>query len=109
MDNQELKIKFEENKNAIEKAKSLNQDISQLLKTKYDLLKIGFEKIKQGTSGDNFNQNPRKYSTLLSYINSMKKITEETNMSDNEVKLLENEVIEEMKKNNLNWLLNKTP
>lgn len=107
MDNQELKIKFEENKNEIEKAKSLNQDISQLLKTKYDLLKIGFEKIQEGTSGEEFNKNPKKYSTLLSYVNSMKKIVEEINIPDNEVILLENEIKEEMKKNQLDWLLHK--
>ena len=105
--NQELKIKFEENKVAIEKAKNLNQDTTALLKTKYDLLKLGYLAIKNKTQGSEFDKNPKKYSTLLSYLNTMKETANEAGMPLIEVLALEKDVEDEMKKNNLDWLLNK--
>ena len=105
--NQELKIKFEENKIAIEKARSLNQDTTALLKTKYDLLKLGYLAIKNKTEDEKFAQNPRKYSTLLSYINTMKQTAQEAKMPLDEVLKLETEIKAEMDKNKLGWLLKK--
>ena len=107
MDNNELKTKYEEIKNQIEQARKDNKDVSELLKTQYELLKIGFARIKRDTMGTKFDANPQKYSTLLSYLNTMKEIAIEIPISQNEVTALENDVIEEMKKNNLDWLLNK--
>ena len=107
INNQELKIKFEENKVAIEKAKSLNQDTTALLKTKYDLLKLGFLAIKNKTQGEEFDKNPKKYSTLMSYINNMKQVAKEAKMPLDDVETLENDVKSEMKKNNLDWLIAK--
>lgn len=107
MDNQQLKAKFEELNNNIAKAKQNGQDIKDLLKEKYELLKIGFARIRRETSDEKYNKNPNKYSTLLSYINTMKEIANEAGMPLIEVIALENDVKEEMKKNNLDWLLNK--
>lgn len=54
-----------------------------------------------------FSKNPRKYSTLMSYVNTMKKTAQEAKMPLDEVIFLEKEIKEEMGKNNLGWLLNK--
>lgn len=105
MNNIELKNKFEEIQNKISDAESKNQETSTLLKTKYDLLKIGYEKIKEATEDEKFDKSQRKYSMLLSYVNSMKKIAEEIQLPQDEVTALENEVKAEMEKNNLSWLL----
>ena len=107
MDNQELKLKFEEVNNQIEQGKKENKDVTELLKVKYELLKIGFARIKRDTMDASFDKNPKKYSTLLSYLNSMKKVADEINLSHSEVESLEKDILEEMKKNNLDWLLNK--
>ena len=107
MDNQELKIKFDEVQKKIETAKANKQDVKSLLKEKYDLLKIGFARIKRETSSEEFDKNPKKYSTLLSYVNTMKETAKEAEISLSESETLEKDVIEEMKKNNLDWLLNK--
>ena len=107
MDNQELKVKFDELQQKIEVSKSNNQDIKPLLKEKYDLLKIGFARIKRETSSAEFDKNPKKYSTLLSYVNTMKDIATEAGITLEEAEAMEKDIIAEMKKNNLDWLLNK--
>jgi len=107
MDNTELKNKFDEIQSQIEEAKAKHQEMKHLLKTKYDLLKIGFEKIKAATSDEKFDKNPNKYSMLLSYANSMKQIAQEIQLPLDEATNFENEVKAEMEKNNLDWLLNK--
>ena len=107
MDNQELKIKFEEVQKSIETAKAENKDVSELLKTKYELLKTGFERIRKETSDSKFDKNPQKYSTLLSYLKTMKKTAAEAGLSTDETNALEESVKAEMKKNNLDWLLQK--
>ena len=107
MDNQELKIKFEEIENKLKQARSQNEDVTELLKVKYELLKIGFARIKRDTMDSSFDKNPKKYSTLLSYLNTMKAVATEINMPQNEISSLENDIYEEMKKNNLDWLLNR--
>ncbi len=106
MDNQELKLKFEEVKNKIEQGRKENKDVSELLRVQYELLKIGFARIKRDTSEPQFDKNPRKYSTLLSYLNTMKDIAKEIPIPQMEITALENELKAEMKKNNLDWLLN---
>lgn len=105
MNNQELKTRFEENKKATENARRLNQDVTPFLKTKYDLLKLSFLSIKDKTSANEFDKNPKKYSTLLAYINNMKKTATEAKMPLDDVLELEKQVKEEMEKNNLGWLL----
>ena len=107
MDNNELKLKFEKVQKELDASKAENKDVSALLKEKYELLKIGYEKIKNETASSEFDKNPKKYSTLLSYINTMKETAKEGGMPSDEVIVFENEVKEEMKKNNLDWLLNK--
>ena len=62
MNNQELKIKFEENKQKLEAARANGQDVKALLKEKYELLKIGFARIKRETVEEKFDKNPKKYS-----------------------------------------------
>lgn len=107
MDNQELKIKFEENKQKLETARTNGQDVKALLKEKYELLKIGFARIKRETVEEKFDKNPKKYSTLLSYVNTMKETANEAGMPLIEVLALEKDVKDEMEKNDLGWLLNK--
>ena len=106
MDNQQLKEKFEENKTRIEAAKQEGQDLTSLLKEKYELLKIGFARIKRETIDEKFDKNPKKYSTLLSYLNTMKETANEACMPLIEILALEKDVKDEMKKNGLDWLLN---
>ena len=107
MDNNELKTKYEEIKTKIEQARKENKNVSELLKVQYELLKIGFARIKRDTMGAQFDNNPKKYSTLLSYLNTMKEIAKEIPLNQNEINALEKDIFEEMKKNNLDWLLNK--
>ena len=107
MNNQELKIKFDEVQNKIADARKNNQDVKVLLKEKYELLKIGFARIKRETSSEKFDKNPKKYSTLLSYVNTMKETAKEGGISLSEAETLEKDIKAEMKKNNLDWLLNK--
>ena len=106
MDNQELKLKFEEVKSKIEQGRKENKDVSELLKMQYELLKIGFARIKRDTTDAQFDKNPKKYATLLSYLNTMKDIAKEIPIPQMEINALENDVKAEMKKNNIDWLLN---
>ena len=105
MDNQELKVKFDEVQGKIENAKAANQDVKALLQEKYDLLKVAYKKIKAETSAPEFDKNPKKYSTLLSYIKTMKETAKEAGMTTLEADKLEDDVKAKMKKNNLDWLL----
>lgn len=107
MDNKQLKEKFEEVNNNIAIAKLNGQDVKPLLKEKYELLKIGFARIRRETFDTKFDKNPKKYSTLLSYINTMKETANEAGMSLIEVLAFQKDIEDEMKKNNLDWLLNK--
>lgn len=107
MDNKQLKEKFEQIKNNIETAKQNGQDVKPLLKAKYELLKIGFARIKRETLDEKYDKNPKKYSTLLSYLNTMKETANEAGMPLIEVLALQKDIEEEMKKNDLDWLLNK--
>lgn len=106
MNKTELKNKFDEIQAKLKEAEDKKQDLTKLLTEKYNLLKEGFEKIKEATSDENFDKNPRKYSMLLSYVNSMKKIAEKINLPDEDVKFMEKELLSEMENNNLSWLLN---
>lgn len=106
MNNQQLKEKFEQINTNIDKLKQMGQDVKPLLKEKYELLKIGFARIKRETFDEKFDKNPKKYSTLLSYLNSMKETANEAGMPLIEVLALEKDVHDEMKKNDLDWLLN---
>ena len=105
MNNQELKFKFEEVKNKIEQGRKENKDVSELLRTQYELLKIGFARIKRDTMSPQYDKNPEKYSTLLSYLNTMKEIAKEIPIPQIEINALENDVKTEMKRNDLDWLL----
>ena len=107
MDNQELKIKFDEIQRKIDAVQKNSDDLLPLLKEKYELLKIGFNKIKNETSGSEFNTNPKKYSTLLSYINTMKDVALQAGISFDEINSMEAEILTLMKSNNMDWLLNK--
>lgn len=107
MNNEELKIKYNKVNQEISLGKLNNKDITDLLKIKYELLKIGFFKIKDNTISSEFDNNPKKYSTLLSYINMMKEISNEISSFNTEISHLEEGVIAEMKKNKLEWLLDK--
>ena len=105
MDNQQLKVRFDELNNRIEEAKQNGLDTKPLLREKYEMLKIGYARIKRETFDEKYNENPKKYSTLLSYLNTMKDVANEAGMSLIEVLALEKDVKEEMKKNNIDWLL----
>ena len=107
MDNQQLKEKFDNVNKNIEKAKQAGLDVKPILKEKYELLKIGFARIKRETLDEKFNKNPKKYSTLLSYLNTMKETANEAGLPLIEILALEKDVHDEMKKNDLDWLLNK--
>lgn len=107
MDNQQLKEKFEDVQKRIENAKQCGNDVKTLLREKYELLKIGFAKIKRETMDEKFDKNPKKYSTLLSYVKTMKETANEAGMPLIEVLAIEKNIEDEMKKNNLDWLLNK--
>lgn len=106
MDNQELKIKFEEIDAQIADAKAKNFDAKDLLKMKYNLLKVGYARIRREVSTPQFDKNPKKYSTLLSYLKTMRETAQEAGIPCGEVDILEEGVKEEMTKNNLAWLLN---
>ena len=106
MDNQQLKERFEQINANIEAIKQTGQDVKPLLKEKYELLKIGFARIKRETLDEKFDKNPKKYSTLLSYLNTMKETANEAGMPLIEVLALEKDVHDEMKKNDLDLLLN---
>lgn len=106
MDNQELKLKFDEIQAKITDAKSKNIDATQYLKEKYNLLKLGYARILRETSAPDFDKNPKKYSTLLSYVNTMKATAKEAGMDLSEAEALETEIKTQMKNNNLDWLLN---
>ena len=105
MDDMELQTQFESVKTEIAQKRARNEDVSTLLRTQAALLREGYDKILAATSGEEFDQNPRKYSTLLSYINSMRSILIELNDPADEVDALENNVKEQMNKNGLGWLL----
>ena len=107
MDNQQLKVRFDELNSRIDIARKNGQDVKILLREKYEMLKIGFARIKRETSEEKYDDNPKKYSTLLAYLNSMKEIAKEAGLPLIEVLALESDIKEEMKKNNLDWLLNK--
>jgi len=105
MDNIELQSQFENIKIEIEQKRANGEDVTALLRTQVKLLREGYDKISEATSGAEFATNPRKYSTLLSYINNMRSILIELNDPTDEVDVLDSNVREQMDKNGLGWLL----
>ena len=77
MDNNELKIKFSEVTKQIDEAKARGEVPSQLLREKMELLQIGYKKLSESLQEDKFERNPKKYSTLLSYLNNIKEVQKE--------------------------------
>ena len=107
MDNNELKIKFSEITKQIDVAKAKGEDSSQLLREKMELLQIGYQKLSDSLKEDKYERNPRKYSTLLSYLNSIKEVQKEINVPQDETDREISNIHQEMDKAGLSWLLTK--
>ncbi len=107
MDNNELKIKSTEVSRRIELGRQKGEDVSDLLREKMELLKIGYKKLSDALQDDKFEKNPRKYSTLLAYQNNIKNIQEELNISTEETNKEISNIHQMMKKVELAWLLQK--
>jgi len=105
MYNIDLQKQYENVRVEIEQKRTRNEDVTALLRAQVKLLREGYDKISEATSGAEFAQNPRKYSTLLSYINNMRSVLNELNDPTKEVDELEKNLKEQMNKNGLGWLL----
>ena len=107
MDNNELKIKSIAVQQKIDAGRAKGENVEPYLKEKMELLKIGYEKLSEQLKDEKYEKNPRKYSTLLSYVNTMKNIADEIKLPKDEINAMEEDVKAQMAKNNLAWLLNK--
>ena len=107
MDNKELKIKFSEVTKQINEAKAKGEVPSQLLREKMELLQIGYKKLSESLQEDKFERNPRKYSTLLSYLNNIKEVQKEISLPCDETDREISKIHQEMDKAGLGWLLSK--
>ena len=105
MENIELKNRYAVLTEQIAEKKKRKEDVTPLLREQVACLKEGYDKIKLSTSDEKYDKNPKKYSTLLSYIRTMRKILNELNAPTINVDKMEKEVKDEMKKNDLGWLL----
>ena len=107
MDNNELKVKFSEVTKQIDVAKAKGEVPSQLLREKMELLQIGYKKLSESLTEDKYEKNPKKYSTLLSYLNSIKEVQKEINVSQEETDREISKIHQEMDNAGLGWLLKK--
>ena len=105
MENIELKNKYAALTTQIAEKRKRKEDVTPLLREQVACLQEGYDKIKLSTSDKKYDKNPKKYSTLLSYIGTMRKILTELKSPMTEVDKMEKEVKDEMKKNDLGWLL----
>ena len=105
MDNNELKIKFANLSGKIDIAKSQGEDTTPLLKEKIELLQIGYKKLQEALKEDRYEKNPKKYSTLLSYLNNIKAIQNEINIPTSETDKEILNIYSQMEKAGLGWLL----
>jgi hypothetical protein len=105
MDNNELKIRSTDVSRRIELGRQKGEDVSPLLREKIELLKIGYEKLSNQLRDDQFEKNPKKYSTLLAFQNNIKKIQEELNVPTSETDKEINNIHKMMEKAGLAWLL----
>ena len=109
MDNQELKIAFDEVNKKIEEEKARGNDTKPLMQEKVRLLKIGYDKISELTQGEEYAKNPRKYSKELSFLNTIKNILNEIQEPTEEIENLINSTYEKMRENGLGWILDNLP
>ncbi len=109
MDNQELKVAFDEINKKIEAAKASGSDTKSLMQEKARLLKIGYDKISELTQGEEYAKNPRKYSKELSFLNNIKRVLSEINEPTQEIEKLIEETYSKMRENGLGWLLDNLP
>ena len=107
MDNNELKIKSLNLNSQIDKARANGENITPLLKEKIELLKIGYQKLSENLKEDKYDKNPKKYSTLLSYLNNIKKIQGEIGIAQTETDQEISKIHSQMDKAGLGWLLKK--
>lgn len=107
MDNKELKIKSTDVAVRIEQARKKGEDVTPLLREKMELLQIGYKKLSESLKEDKFEKNPKKYSTLLSYLNNIKKIQQEINLPQDETDKEISNIHAEMNRVGLGWLLGK--
>ncbi len=109
MDNQELKVAFSEINKKIDEEKASGKDVKALLQEKARLLKVGYDKISELTSGEEYAKNPRKYSEELSFLNNIKNILNEINEPADEIDKLINDTHAKMRENGLGWILDNLP
>ena len=107
MDNNELKVKFDNVQKRIVACKSKGEDVAPLMKEKMELLQIGYKKLSEQLTEDKFEKNPKKYSTLLQYLNNIKVIQAELNIPQNETDSEIQKIHNQMDKAGLGWLLKK--
>ena len=107
MDNKELKIKSTDVAVRIEQARKNGEDVTPLLREKMELLQIGYKKLSESLKEDKFESNPKKYSTLLSYLNNIKKIQQEINLPQDETDKEISSIHAQMDKIGLGWLIKK--
>ena len=107
MDNNELKIRSTDVTIRINEARKKGEDVTPLLREKMELLQIGYKKLSEALKEDKFEKNPKKYSTLLSYLKNIKDIQQEINLPQDETDKEISNIHAEMDKAGLGWLLGK--
>ena len=107
MDNKELKIKSTDVAVRIKEARKNGEDVTPLLREKMELLQIGYKKLFESLKEDKFERNPKKYSTLLSYLNNIKDIQKEINLPQDETDREISNIHAQMDRVGLGWLLGK--
>ena len=92
MDNNELKVKSIAVQQKIDNGRAKGENVEPYLKEKMELLQIGYKKLSEQLQDDKFEKNPKKYSTLLSYINTMRNIADEINLPKDNINAMEEDV-----------------
>ena len=104
-DKDELTIRYKELQKQIQEQQQNGEDITVLLREKIDLLTQYYHRLSDALQDKKYEKNPRKYSTLVSYLNTIKKIQIELNESTQETEKEILSVETEMRNAGLGWIL----
>ena len=101
----ELATQFDELQKKIKEKQQKGDDVTELLYKKIELLSQAYDRLYLVLQDEKYNRNPRKYSTLVSYLNTIKGVQLELGLSTDETEVKIHSVENQMRKSGLGWIL----
>lgn len=108
MENEELKLAYEKVMKDLKEAEINGQDTTEILKSQINLLKAGYKKLSELTEDEKFDTNPKKYSSLLAYLNNIEKVLIKLNEPTDEIIAERQKIEDKMQDVGLGWLFSNT-